>query len=250
MRINPSVAESPACLRTPARRTRTTSASRTSCARTLPDSGRWSQAFRPSTTRWRKSASHEAPRYLRSGCRGGRAGRAAAGRGAGEREQRPAGRRLHHRLQLHDRAELRRHLQRQHRRKQRGSYHPAAVHRVPGRRRALGEPGHHQLPGNTAPLPPPGSSSPASSPAAAGSGAPAGSTSPSSPASTASPPAPALSGQEQAILSQAEQLVNSNPMTPGEWHQITGNPYASSAAQQKCNNLPPYIWVPGARAWW
>jgi hypothetical protein len=39
-------------------------------------------------------------------------------------------------------------------------------------------------------------------------------------------------------------------MTPGEWHQITGNPYASSAAQQKCNNLPPYIWVPGARAWW
>jgi hypothetical protein len=104
------------------------------------------------------------------------------------------------------------------------------------------------FPGNTAPLPPPGNSSPASSPAAAGSGAPAGSTSPSSPASTASPPAPALSGQEQAILSQAEQLVNSNPMTPGEWHQITGNPYASSAAQQKCNNLPPYIWVPGGQS--
>jgi hypothetical protein len=34
-------------------------------------------------------------------------------------------------------------------------------------------------------------------------------------------------------------------MTPGEWYQISGNPYASSAAQQKCANLPPYIWVAG-----
>ena len=58
--------------------------------------------------------------------------------------------------------------------------------------------------------------------------------------------APVLSGQQQAILNQAEQLVGSNPITPGEWYQISGNPYATTAAQAKCTNLPPYIWVNGA----
>ena len=58
--------------------------------------------------------------------------------------------------------------------------------------------------------------------------------------------APVLSGQQQAILNQAEQLVGSNPITPGEWYQISGNPYATTAAQTKCTNLPPYIWVNGA----
>jgi len=57
---------------------------------------------------------------------------------------------------------------------------------------------------------------------------------------------PVLSGQQQAILDQAEQLVGSNPITPGEWYQISGNPYATTAAQAKCTNLPPYIWVNGA----
>jgi hypothetical protein len=55
--------------------------------------------------------------------------------------------------------------------------------------------------------------------------------------------APVLSGPQQAILNQAEQLVDSNPITPGEWYQISGNPYATTAAQAKCMNLPPFIWV-------
>jgi len=58
--------------------------------------------------------------------------------------------------------------------------------------------------------------------------------------------APVLSGPQQAILDQAEQLVGSNPITPGEWYQISGNPHATTAAQAKCTNLPPYIWVNGA----
>jgi hypothetical protein len=59
-------------------------------------------------------------------------------------------------------------------------------------------------------------------------------------------PGPALSAQQQQILDQAQQLVSSNPMTAGEWYQVAGNPRATSAAQQKCLSLPPYIWVAGA----
>ena len=55
-----------------------------------------------------------------------------------------------------------------------------------------------------------------------------------------------LSAQQQAILDQARQLDGANPMTAGEWYQISGNPYATAAAQQKCANLPPYVWVDGA----
>jgi len=58
--------------------------------------------------------------------------------------------------------------------------------------------------------------------------------------------APVLSPQQQSILDQAEQLVGSNPITPGEWYQISGNPYATTAARAKCTNLPPFIWVNGA----
>jgi hypothetical protein len=60
---------------------------------------------------------------------------------------------------------------------------------------------------------------------------------------TASTTALVLSGQQQAILDQAKQLSGSNPITPGEWYQIYGNPYATAAAQQKCTSLPPFIWV-------
>jgi hypothetical protein len=63
--------------------------------------------------------------------------------------------------------------------------------------------------------------------------------------STASTTALVLSGQQQQILNQANQLVGSNPITPGEWYQISGNPYATATAQQRCTNLPPYIWVAG-----
>jgi hypothetical protein len=78
--------------------------------------------------------------------------------------------------------------------------------------------------------------------------APASPTVPASPTasmSTASTTALVLSGQQQQILNQANQLVGSNPITPGEWYQISGNPYATATAQQKCTSLPPYIWVAG-----
>jgi hypothetical protein len=109
---------------------------------------------------------------------------------------------------------------------------------------------------NTAPVAQPSSASPApsasdgsSSPTAPASPTvPASSTAPASPTasmSTASTTALVLSGQQQQILNQANQLVGSNPITPGEWYQISGNPYATATAQQRCTNLPPYIWVAG-----
>jgi hypothetical protein len=74
---------------------------------------------------------------------------------------------------------------------------------------------------------------------------PTTSATPTASMSTASTTALVLSDQQQQILDQANQLVGSNPITPGEWYQISGNPYATSTAQQKCTNLPPYIWVAG-----
>jgi hypothetical protein len=109
---------------------------------------------------------------------------------------------------------------------------------------------------NTAPVAQPSSASPAPS-ASDGSSSPTDSIGPTAPASptvpvspsasmsTASTTALVLSGQQQQILNQANQLVGSNPITPGEWYQISGNPYASATAQQRCTNLPPYIWVAG-----
>ena len=57
--------------------------------------------------------------------------------------------------------------------------------------------------------------------------------------------APVLDPQQQDILNQAESLVSTQPKAPGEWYQISGNPYATAAAQAKCTNLPPYIFVSG-----
>jgi hypothetical protein len=103
--------------------------------------------------------------------------------------------------------------------------------------------------------PPTDSTSPSDS-ATSGDGASPSSTADASPSTSATTSAsttaliirsaPVLNGQQQAILDQAEQLVGSNPITPGEWYQISGNPYATTAAQAKCTNLPPYIWVNGA----
>lgn len=103
--------------------------------------------------------------------------------------------------------------------------------------------------------PPTDSASP-SDPATSSDGASPGSSAGASPSATATTTAsttaliiraaPVLSPQQQSILDQAEQLVGSNPITPGEWYQISGNPYATTAAQAKCTNLPPYIWVNGA----
>jgi hypothetical protein len=56
------------------------------------------------------------------------------------------------------------------------------------------------------------------------------------------PAAPNLTSTQQQILALAKQLVNSNPITPGEWYQIAGDPYATAAAAQVCTNLPPYVW--------
>lgn len=65
---------------------------------------------------------------------------------------------------------------------------------------------------------------------------------PTSPA-PATQAAPDLTPTQQAILNLAKQLVNSNPITPGEWYQIATDPYATAAASQVCANLPPYVWA-------
>jgi hypothetical protein len=107
---------------------------------------------------------------------------------------------------------------------------------------------------NTAPVAQPSLSPPASptaSPSATASATgsatstPAGAaTTPAAVASTPPPP-PNLDPQEQQMLNKAEQLVNTNPMPSGDWYRVTGNPAATTAAQERCNNLPPYIWMPG-----
>ncbi len=109
--------------------------------------------------------------------------------------------------------------------------------------------------GNTAPVPSPSTARPSTArPSTAPPSAGPGSTSPSpavpapspsAPAATSSPPPDTLPPAEQQILSQAQQLVNSNPIAGGEWYQIAGDPYATAAAQQVCDTLPPYAWVPG-----
>ena len=68
------------------------------------------------------------------------------------------------------------------------------------------------------------------------------SSAPASPAPTTQA-APDLTPTQQAILNLAKQLVNSNPITPGEWYQIAADPYATAAASQVCANLPPYVWA-------
>lgn len=97
----------------------------------------------------------------------------------------------------------------------------------------------------TGPAAPSDSASPGSS-ASAGASPSATATTTASTTALIIRSAPVISGQQQAILNQAEQLVDSNPITPGEWYQISGNPYATTAAQAKCTNLPPFVWVDGA----
>jgi hypothetical protein len=99
----------------------------------------------------------------------------------------------------------------------------------------------------TAPVPDPTTASAAptatdtmtATPSASASATP---TSPS-PSPSTTQAAPALTPTQQAILNLAKQLVNSNPMTPGEWYQIASDPYATAAASQVCANLPPYVWA-------
>ncbi len=100
-------------------------------------------------------------------------------------------------------------------------------------------------PSTDSPSPTGGGASPSSSDSASptDSATPAGSATPSASMSTANTTALIVSDDQQSILAQAKQLAASNPMTPGEWYQIYGNPYATAAAQQKCTNLPPFIWV-------
>lgn len=92
---------------------------------------------------------------------------------------------------------------------------------------------------------PTGSVTPSSSTTATAS-ATASATPTASTTSTASTTALVLKNDdEQSILSQAESLVNSNPIAPGEWYQVAGNPNATTAAQAQCGNLPLYIWEAG-----
>ncbi len=85
----------------------------------------------------------------------------------------------------------------------------------------------------TAPVPVPATASASTSSSAA----------PTSPPPSTTQAAPNLTPTQQAILDLAEQLVNSNPITPGEWYQIAADPYAAAAASQVCANLPPYVWA-------
>jgi hypothetical protein len=59
---------------------------------------------------------------------------------------------------------------------------------------------------------------------------------------SAAPTASALDQQDQKILSQAQQLVNTNPVPVGEWYQVVAT---TPADQPQCNNLPLFIWQPG-----
>ena len=172
----------------------------------------------------------------------------------------PAGR-LHHRLQLHGRAELHGLLQRAAPAGTTGwSVTPPPCIGVPIGDAHTGSQAIISLYSNTAPVAQPSSASPTptasgAAPSSTDSAGPTASVSPTVPASptvsvsptasmsTASTTALVLSDQQQQILNQAQQLVGTNPMTAGEWYQISGNPYASATAQQKCTNLPPYIWV-------
>jgi len=104
----------------------------------------------------------------------------------------------------------------------------------------------------TAPLPGPTTASAtptdtftATATASASASAPERTSAPAAPASPAptTQAAPDLTPTQQAILNLAKQLVNSNPITPGEWYQIAADPYATAAASQVCANLPPYVWA-------
>lgn len=107
--------------------------------------------------------------------------------------------------------------------------------------------------GTTAPAPP--TTTAPATPASSGSATATGtasatptssasaSASPTSPSPSPTPPPPDLTPVQKQILDLAKTLVNSDPMTPGEWYQIAADPYATAAASQVCQNLPPYVWA-------
>lgn len=70
---------------------------------------------------------------------------------------------------------------------------------------------------------------------------------PSATPTSTTEPNPDLTPTQQAILDKAESLVNSDPITPGEWYQIAADPYATAHASQVCQELPPYVWAEGGR---
>lgn len=57
-------------------------------------------------------------------------------------------------------------------------------------------------------------------------------------------PGPGALYDGQAAFQQAQKLVNSDPITPGEWYWLPINPNASAAGQQECLNLPLYYFAP------
>jgi hypothetical protein len=91
--------------------------------------------------------------------------------------------------------------------------------------------------GTTAPAPPTTTPTPTASATATGT---ASATPTASPTPSA---APGLSPAELQIFHQAEGLVNSNPITPGEWYAVDANPYVTSAASAVCSTLPPYVFA-------
>lgn len=103
----------------------------------------------------------------------------------------------------------------------------------------------------TVPVPPPttapATATPSGSATATGTASPPASVTPTQPPPTTASAAPNLTPVEQAILAKAKTLVNSNPITPGEWYQIAADPYATATASQVCSNLPPYVWADGGK---
>lgn len=101
--------------------------------------------------------------------------------------------------------------------------------------------------GTTVPVPAPTTASPSATALPSASASVSGTASPTATASATPTPTPSTAGPtltpvQQQILNQAKQLVNSDPMTPGEWYQVDANPYAPSAASQVCASLPLYVW--------
>jgi hypothetical protein len=59
-------------------------------------------------------------------------------------------------------------------------------------------------------------------------------------------PGPGALFDGEHAYTEAKQLVNENPMPPGEWYYLPVNPNADAAGKAECFKLPLYYWdVPG-----
>ncbi len=59
-------------------------------------------------------------------------------------------------------------------------------------------------------------------------------------------PGPGAAFDQHATYLQAQQMVNSNPITPGEWYFLPVNPAADAAGKMECYRLPLFFFAPPA----